>query len=65
MPIADKRIEYPTIKPESVPEPVEYDVAKAVYRGILAYFEQPEVKERFERWREERKKAGKAVMENA
>lgn len=65
MPASVKRIDYPRIKPESVPELVEYDVAKTVYRGILDYFAQPGVQERFERWRKERMAAGKAGVENA
>lgn len=55
MPATDTKTEFPTIDRESVPAPVEYDVAKTIFDSIRRHFEQPGVQERYEKWKEREK----------
>lgn len=39
-----------------IPEYVRMDLLAAIYNATMAYFQQPGVEERFQRWKEEKAK---------
>ena len=54
MPAAVDQSAFPKLNPDSIPEHAQYEIAKATFKSILRYFEQPGVQERFEVWKAER-----------
>lgn len=45
--------ELPALNPERIPASAQYEIAKATFKAVRRYFEQPEVQERFEAWKSE------------
>lgn len=48
-----ERKNYPTLNPDRMPECRQYEAAKAAYKAVREYFDQPGVQERFEAWQAE------------
>ena len=45
--------ELPALNPERIPASAQYEIAKATFKAVRRYFEQPEVQDRFEAWKNE------------
>ena len=48
--------ELPVLNPESIPASAQYEIAKATFKAIRRYFEQPGVQGRFEAWKAEQER---------
>lgn len=47
---------YPILKSERIPASAQYEIAKATFKAIRRYFEQPGVQGRFEAWKAEQER---------
>lgn len=56
MSAAVERKNYPTLNPDRMPECRQYEAAKAAYKAVREYFDQPGVQERFEAWQAEQER---------
>lgn len=62
MPVDVRQTAYPTLNPDRIPESTKYEIARATFRAVCRYFEQPGVQEEFEKWRAERDRRLKAAQ---
>lgn len=56
MSAAVDRKNYPTLNPDRMPECTQYETAKATFKAVRQYFDQPGVQERFEAWQAEQER---------